>query len=610
MLDKTLGGRYQVIRYLGGGGFGQTYLAKDLHLPGKPFCVVKQLKPKVANPLAFQASRRLFEREAEALYCLGSHDQIPRLFAHFEEAQEFYLVQEFIEGTVLNQAFKPGQPMDETAVVALIQDVLTTLAFVQQQQVIHRDIKPSNLIRRCSDGKIVLIDFGVVKQIRLQAAGGGDQTSATIAIGSSGYMPNEQLAGKPRFSSDVYAVGMVGLQALTGLYPVQLREDPRTGEILWRDRAAVTTEFADILDTMVRYDFRQRYQSATEALQALHVMLSPDSADGRVGVTAPIHSLDGHLVWLERGEELFQQQRYPEAVACYEKVLQVTPDDYTLWFKRGIALENFHRYEEAVVSYDKVIDLQPDDYLAWFKRGKALENLQDFDEALACYDRVIELQPDNYWAWHDRGHVLEEQHLFELAVTAYDRAVQIKADFQLAIESRKRVLSQMKQVDRLYHLQHYDEAIASCDQAIQTQPDDALAWLMRGMAMENSQRYEDAVASYDHVVQLQPDDYLAWFKRGAVLEKLQRYEDAVVSYDQVARIQSENCWAWHDRGRALEQIQWYDEAISSYDRALQLQPDMPSATEGRQRCMEQLKQGCVSLSPVTRPQAKPGVPIL
>src|ERR671933_63504 len=165
MLGKTLSGRYKIVKHLGGGGFGQTYIAEDLQLPGNPLCVVKQLKPKATEQLALQIARRLFDREAQVLYQLGNHDQIPRLLAHFEEEQEFYLVQEFIEGHELRQEMPIGVHLSETQVIAILQDILKVLEFVHQQDVIHRDIKPSNLIRRKRDGKIFLIDFGAVKQL-------------------------------------------------------------------------------------------------------------------------------------------------------------------------------------------------------------------------------------------------------------------------------------------------------------------------------------------------------------------------------------------------------------------------------------------------------------
>ncbi len=271
-MENILAGRYQIVKYLDGGGFGQAFLARDSHLPGHPFCVVKKLKPIVSDPATLKTAKRLFDREAETLYKLGNHDQIPRLLAHFEQDEEFYLVQDYIEGQTLDEELIPGNQLSEEYALGLLKDILQVLSFVHQQHVIHRDIKPANLIRRSRDGKIVLIDFGAVKEVSSQSTNAQGQTGLTVAVGSPGYMPSEQLSFKPRLSSDIYAVGMVGIQALTGLLPRQLHPDPRTGELSFASLGAlapVSAGLAAILEKMVRSDYHQRYQNATEALHVL-----------------------------------------------------------------------------------------------------------------------------------------------------------------------------------------------------------------------------------------------------------------------------------------------------------------------------------------------------
>ncbi|MEH2386225.1 MAG: serine/threonine-protein kinase [Nostoc sp.] len=262
---KILRNRFEIIKHLGSGGSGDTYLAVDRDLPGQPHCVVKHFHPKDPNPAVVAIAKRLFDREAEVLYQLGNeHDQIPRLFAHFNEDGDFYLVQQFIDGHALTQEIVPGQRLSENVVLNLLREILEVLAFVHQHNIIHRDIKPQNLMRRHTDQKIVLIDFGSIKKISALGAG------LTIAVGTPGYMPSEQAKGKPKLCSDIYAVGMIGIQALTGLIPEELQEDPNTGEVIWRDKAQVSGALANVLDTMVCDRYNQRYQSATEALQALN----------------------------------------------------------------------------------------------------------------------------------------------------------------------------------------------------------------------------------------------------------------------------------------------------------------------------------------------------
>jgi serine/threonine-protein kinase len=268
MIGKLLDHRYQVIRVLATGGFGQTYIAQDTRRPGNPICVVKHLKPANSDPNIFVTAKRLFNSEAETLEKLSNNDQIPRLLAYFDENQEFFLVQEFIDGHTLSEELIPGQPWSEVQVMQMLLEILSILEFVHQEGVIHRDIKPDNIIRREADCKLVLVDFGAVKQLRSPLVLVGGQQTATVAIGTPGYMPTEQGQGKPRPNSDIYALGIIAIQALTGVPVSQLQEDPDTGEINWQHLIPVNPELVAILTKMVRYHFKERYQTATEALQA------------------------------------------------------------------------------------------------------------------------------------------------------------------------------------------------------------------------------------------------------------------------------------------------------------------------------------------------------
>ena len=309
MLGQLLDRRYRVVGVLAAGGFGQTYVAQDTRRPGCPKCVVKYLKPvgSDSSDPAIETAKRLFNSEAETLEQLGHHDHIPQLLAYFDENQEFYLVQEFVEGHTLSTELTPGQCWSESAVIDLLQEVLAVLEFVHHQGVIHRDIKPDNIIRRQRDRKLVLVDFGAVKQLRTHLAMAQLQPSATIAIGTPGYMPTEQGHGKPRPNSDIYALGIIGIQALTGWQPTQFEEDLATGEILWQHLVPVSPGLADVLTKMVRYHFKDRYQTATETLQALQ---SLPSISSHFGVGSP-----NEVYTPPRRSPLSQQRTTPVAPA-------------------------------------------------------------------------------------------------------------------------------------------------------------------------------------------------------------------------------------------------------------------------------------------------------
>jgi serine/threonine protein kinase len=268
--QRTVGGYFRLISELGSGGFGQTFLADDGRFPNAPKCVVKQLKPQSEKAEVVQLAKRLFEQEVNMLYRLGEHRQIPSIITHFEQDNEFYFVQEYVEGNTFAQELARGAIFSSSQVIEIVGDLLEVLAFVHSRDVIHRDIKPANLIRRAADGKTVLIDFGAVKQTSSQNAGRLPQTHTnTIAVGSEGYMPAEQLAGQPRFSSDVYAVGMFAVHLLTQTHPAQLRQNQRTGEWIWQDKATVNIQIAEFINSMIRFDFRQRFPDAIEAFSYL-----------------------------------------------------------------------------------------------------------------------------------------------------------------------------------------------------------------------------------------------------------------------------------------------------------------------------------------------------
>ncbi|BAZ46195.1 serine/threonine protein kinase with pentapeptide repeats [Chondrocystis sp. NIES-4102] len=268
-----LHGRYHLIKGLGKGGFGQTFLAADLGLPGNPLCVIKQLRPNTDNPNFLSMARELFEREARTLGRVGNHPQIPRLLDYFEDRQQFYLIQEFVKGDNLQQEIKKNGVLNEEKARQVLKEILIILRDIHAQKVIHRDIKPANIIRREIDNKLVLIDFGVVKnQVDTGGAAGSEQTALTaFAVGTPGFAPPEQLAMRPVYSSDVYALGVTCMYLMTGKAPKNMDCDPITGDIDWFKNVTISKSFAEILTKMLEIAIKNRYKTAQEALQALEI---------------------------------------------------------------------------------------------------------------------------------------------------------------------------------------------------------------------------------------------------------------------------------------------------------------------------------------------------
>ena len=267
LLGQQLGGRYEVLDVLGSGGFGHTYIVADRQRPGAPHCVLKHLSFSSQNTDMLKQARRMFAQEAASLERLGKHKQIPQLLAYFEEQGEFYLVQEFIQGQPIAHEIPEGTALSEQATVELLEDVLSILVFVHDEGVIHRDLKPENLIRRSSDRAIVLIDFGAVKTIEAQI--NPVRYTQSIPVYTTGYAASEQCLGRPQFNSDLYSLGMIAIQCLTGTHPTFLDADPRSGDLLWQTQVTARPELIAILDCMTQYQSSNRYTNAREVLQAL-----------------------------------------------------------------------------------------------------------------------------------------------------------------------------------------------------------------------------------------------------------------------------------------------------------------------------------------------------
>jgi serine/threonine-protein kinase len=295
----TLQNRYQILGILGKGGFGATFAVADNFLPGKPICVVKQLRRTTDDPHIFRMAKELFEREAETLGKIGNHPQIPRLLDYFEENQQFYLVQEYVKGHNLYQEVKKRGAFSESGVKQFLSELLPIITYIHSQKVIHRDIKPANLIRRQTDRKLVLIDFGAVKnQVNtIVSSNASSQTALTnFAVGTPVFAPPEQMAMRPVYASDIYALGVTCIYLLTAKSPKDFAVDNNTGELVWQHEAQVSPPFVRVLKTMMEVSIAQRYKSAEEVLRDLEMSAYSDSLAESL-VTAPINALGKSRGW-------------------------------------------------------------------------------------------------------------------------------------------------------------------------------------------------------------------------------------------------------------------------------------------------------------------------
>ena len=497
MFDELVGGRYRVTSCLRTTDFGETYIAEDIHFPGNPHprCVVKKLQPQSDEEFVLENARRLFDNEAKVLYKLNGHQQIPRLLAHIVE--EFCLVQEYIEGKDLSRdEIVPGREWQEAEVKRLLIDVLKILAFVHQNNVIHRDVKPSNLIRRASDGKIFLIDFGSVKEINSMTLTEGQGHALTIVVGTPGYMASEQQRGDPRFNSDIYALGMTAIEAITGTHPNLLPRDRDTGEVKWRDLAAdCSDELARVLDKMVRNDFLQRYKNASEALEDLCSPRNESASSqkilplkksssfifkrasaskrllllfalplslGLLFLTFKIWKAVRALKFYNQGNELIESGKYESAILSFNRALANRSDLAQAWTNKGFAQGKLNRHLEKFSSCIQATDAAPDFAEAWNCRGLARFDLKQYEQALKEYNQAIAIDPGFYRGWYNKGQVLLELGQPKEAEAAAREVLRVKPDYFLAWTQLCRAL---------YDQQRYQDAKAHCEESLNLKPD-------------------------------------------------------------------------------------------------------------------------------------------
>ncbi|WP_199246161.1 serine/threonine-protein kinase [[Phormidium] sp. ETS-05] len=270
--------RYRAMQILGQGGMGRTFLAVDEdRLQAK--CAIKQFLPMPeiqGNSQAMAKATQLFEQEARQLLQLGEqHPQIPALLAYFEEDKCLYLVQQLIPGQNLGQELAKQGPFSERQILDILYNLLPVLEFIHQEQVIHRDIKPENILRRSPDGQLVLIDFGVSKQVRGTSLG-----NTGTRTGTHGYAPVEQIRGGKAFpASDIYSLGVTCIELLTGATLDDLF-DPVENRWVWRPYLRrfgtdVSESLSLVLDKMLQDSLKERYQAAAAVLQDLQHQPAP-----------------------------------------------------------------------------------------------------------------------------------------------------------------------------------------------------------------------------------------------------------------------------------------------------------------------------------------------
>ena len=620
-----LSGRYKIIRELARGGFGITFLAEDTQSSSSnSACVLKKLDPQCAD---IATAKNLFLREVHILYFLQQNQQIPKYFNYFEEGQDYYLVQEYIKGKSLDKLL--AQQWTQIKVIYFLQEILLVLKYLHQINVIHRDIKPSNVMLRDEDEKFVLIDFGAVKQLdqRYSSSQLPQHIPPQTMIGSPGYAPAEQMAGRPGINSDIYALGITAIQLLTGIYPTNLKRDEQDKVILPRE-INVDSSLANILIKMVHTKPEERYQYVDQVLENMNEIIvrfnhhasnqtKPQSESQNatqvdptrislrlwhiplavvvltailVGAIELIHPFLRPLYYLHQGNHFLDIRQPEKALEEFQNLIEIQPNSADAWKGRGNALFSLGRDLGALESYNHALSFQPNDVTSLNNKGKLLYKLHRYKDALETHEKVLELDPDNAEAWSGKGLAHLGMQQFQQATESFEKLRQISRPDQPGIWYEIGLAREQLEGPQAAK-KYYEEALSVYDNFVKRQPNDPIAWTDRGNILLKLNRQQDALASYEKSLKIDSNFYVALVGKGNALSSLGKRQEALLAFNQASRIRPEDPLIWYNRGVLLaKDFQNNEEALQSFDKAIKQRDDLYPAWLYKGIALSELKR--------------------
>lgn len=570
VLVQFLHKHYKLVKPLGSGRWGKTYLAKDIDQLNTP-CIVKQLTLKTlgANPNAVQ----LFQNEAKQLQALGHHPQLPDLLAYFQEGEYLYLVHQLIEGKTLLEQLQQGT-FSEVQIRNLLLDLLPVLQVVHDQGVVHRDLKPENILQD-TRGHYILIDFGIAQFLNETQALQRPTSSRSI-----GYRPPEQLRGQASPVSDLYGLGATCFHLLSGISPSTLiQPQGQTWSQNWQAHvnSSCSSELQAILTQLLHPDPSQRYQSAQELLEDL-TRHPPNLSKGfsQIGKSRKIWigtAIAFVLLGSLAGVTYMLATRAPSS--------ETSGESATAFIRRGDAKYNRQDYEAAIADYSEAIRLSPDNVQAYLGRGNAKYALEKYPEALKDYEETLRHDPDNAYAFNGRGNVKFARKDYEAAIEDYNQAIQANPQFTLAFFNRGNVKSA---------LQEHRAAIEDYSQAIRLNPQYEPAYLQRGISKAALNNHAGAIEDYSEAIRLNPENSDTFNNRGVAQYKLGDSRRAIQDFTEAIRLNPESPFAYCNRGEAKLKLKDAEGAIADCTETIRLDPQSSFAYSARGKAKHALKR--------------------
>ena len=551
IIGKTIGNKYQIIKYLGGRTEAHSYVGKNIKQAGTRY-YIEILQPRNSTVESLSATAKKIMAGFDSLSVVGN-SVIPKVVEYFIDRSKIYIVQEYVEGKNLAQIIEDRFVLSESEVIDILLGTSTALNFFHKQQIVHGNLQPSSLIKGNGNGgdrQITLVDFGLV-----------NEAIDLPYDNKTGYVPPEQIARKATYVSDIYALGMTAIHVLTGTSPQNLEKNPRTGEILWHRKARISPSLARILDKMICLDKNQRYQSLNRLIKDLKKIKYKSRFRGayKYLLVIPAIALVGFIgltQWAQRvailefykGDLKLEASKYREAIEYYDNGLKKLPNTKgqvrnfeQVWLKKAKAERQLNNYQTALQTCSTALKFYQSPEL-WNCKALTFYSLGRYTEAIAAYNQAIEIDPKNIWLWNNRGEAYIKLEEFDRAISDFKTAIELDPD---------RSFVPWNNLGKLYYQQQdYQQAIRSYEEALSI-TDYLPALIGRGNALKASGLYSQASDSFDRALAIDPNYHEAWYGKGSVAEYSKQDRAAMEYYQKAIDLKPD----WSAAIRSLERVE-------------------------------------------------------
>ncbi|MEB3232604.1 MAG: tetratricopeptide repeat protein [Leptolyngbyaceae bacterium] len=610
-VKPLLGGRYQFIKTLGSETDDATYLVGDTQSQGHPKCVIKRLSLSGKGPRTLRFILVLLRRKAESLQRIGHHHQIPRILDFFEEKEYFCLVEEFIPGRPLSAILKPQKPLSEAVVIQLLKEILKVLMVVHGWGVIHRCINPSNIIQRQNDGKLVLTGFGIFREISAQDHQPQSPTSeAKPADHRQVYVSLNHLNGERHFNGDIYSVGMIGIQALTGLSALDLAKlrnswrhngTAASAHPHWHQYMDISPELRLVVDRMIHEDAEQRYQTVTAVLEDLR-QLGGEQTNGHEEFSTDLSSapksggpMTGGHISGQAGQTTNGHQppeprpMQPSSPGSHSSLPAAAATTHAVGPEAGQRIKEPKQLSRRPSAPNRrwwllvggtgtilglgflLLSRVPQRAIATFYRHQGEEDLAqgNYDQAIAHYSAALHQHPDGQ-TYLQRGIAYQNQQQWREAQTDFSQAVQLDPELGEAYYYRGNIRYQLG--DRQGALDDYTDAIVFLPSTAET----ALkSYVNRGSVRGDLGDETGAIEDYSIAIQTDPSMASAYLNRCLSRSNLNDHQGAIADCSQAINLAPNSVRAYQNRGLARRRLGDTAGALEDFNIAINLDPEDP-----------------------------------